>query len=296
MLGGHYNIVRLLVEKGAVVIIRCVRCGDRWAPLHFAAGDNRVEITKFLLERGATVDITNGSNQTLLHIAVEKGNSETARILVSSGADYEMKDRSGITPLDLARSKRNNDIVQYLLHPSDNVAQLKELIRVFEGLPACYGAKGRFVVDSNIWRINRDHALLNLREVIRLFKTYNMLINWSGEYYGLFTFGGPKSNDEPGDEGTIACANGSGIGWERNTSLFLCQNSAGCQWNSKGQIGMSGAMFGNCKQYVMNMVMFFSSFFMCICPKPIRITSMIETFCEGKQAVSHKKSQARRTG
>ena len=92
-------------------------------------------------------------------------------------------------------------------------AVLNNLIKEFEGLPEWRKSGGRFVAHPNIWNINRDLAVIHMREIIRLFRAYPVLIDWSAKYSKnkTFTFGEPVSNDTPGNENMVACANRSAI-------------------------------------------------------------------------------------
>jgi len=49
-----------------------------------------------------------------LHIAADVGNFKIAKFLVSKGADVDVKNRNGKTSHDIAKGSRNSDIVEYL--------------------------------------------------------------------------------------------------------------------------------------------------------------------------------------
>jgi len=97
-----------------------------------------------------------------------------------------------------------NESIREAIEYARNASRLHKLVEEFENLPKERESGGRFVVDKNIWAINRELAIVNLEELIRLFRRYPKLIDWSGIYHGLFTFGAPLSNDDPRQERVIA--------------------------------------------------------------------------------------------
>jgi ankyrin repeat protein len=56
-------------------------------PIHRAAGGNHADIIKYLLEKGATVDIVDKSSRTALHWAATSGQVEAAQALIDGGAN-----------------------------------------------------------------------------------------------------------------------------------------------------------------------------------------------------------------
>jgi len=201
---GYLDFVKCLVEHGANV--NHADNNDD-TPLHLAVRGCNLDIVKCLVEHGANVNATNKDRNAPLHEATEKGILEIVKCLVNHGADLNMKNKYGKTPLEIARAAGKQDIVQLLSDSLDsNSVQLRALIHEFENLPRERKAEGRFIVDDNIWIINRELAIINLREVIRLFRRYPKLIDWSGKYNGIFTFGGRLSNDDPNYRSATACA------------------------------------------------------------------------------------------
>jgi SpoVK/Ycf46/Vps4 family AAA+-type ATPase len=75
-------------------------------PLHVAAGYNRADVVKYLLEwqglEKVELEAKNMYGETPLHLAAKNGCSEAARLLLSRGAVLAAKANNGMTPLHLA--------------------------------------------------------------------------------------------------------------------------------------------------------------------------------------------------
>ncbi|KAJ6596035.1 ankyrin repeat-containing domain protein, partial [Mycena sp. CBHHK59/15] len=57
------------------------------------------EISRFLIDKNAEVDVVDNSGWTPLHIAASAGHEEIVQELVGAGADVNKKNNKGITPL-----------------------------------------------------------------------------------------------------------------------------------------------------------------------------------------------------
>jgi ankyrin repeat protein len=82
---GHPGIVRFLIEKGADVNIKDWKGNT---PLHYAAKIGDTIIAKLLLEKGADINAKDNRNCTPLHYVA---NVEVARLLIEKGADINAK-------------------------------------------------------------------------------------------------------------------------------------------------------------------------------------------------------------
>lgn len=96
MTGGHVELSRWLIEKGAPV-------PEKTPLIHAAAGSGDPELVRMLLERGVTPRIGGFKGLSPLHIAARAGHAEVARLLLEAGADPAQMDEAGKTPFDLAR-------------------------------------------------------------------------------------------------------------------------------------------------------------------------------------------------
>lgn len=88
-----------------------------------------IEAIKILLAAGADVNAVESNGRTALHGAAQKGYDHVIRFLVERGAKLDIKDRRGITPLDAAMGALGNggfDGLRADVHES-TVALIKEL-------------------------------------------------------------------------------------------------------------------------------------------------------------------------
>ncbi|GFF53558.1 hypothetical protein IFM46972_09807 [Aspergillus udagawae] len=92
--------VPLLVKNKVDVDIRNIRTGD--TALHLAVEWKRPRIILFLLDRGATTDMTNEDGFTPLQLAAKMDNCEAIALLLQRGAQVEARCLSGFTALQLA--------------------------------------------------------------------------------------------------------------------------------------------------------------------------------------------------
>ena len=81
--------------------------------MHIAAGNKRVEAIRWLIQKGATVDVTNNDGETPLFYAIRSCDAKSIKELVDSNANvYHNSIKTG-SPLDLAY-KTDRTLVEYL--------------------------------------------------------------------------------------------------------------------------------------------------------------------------------------
>ncbi|XP_026480615.1 palmitoyltransferase Hip14-like isoform X2 [Ctenocephalides felis] len=84
--------------------------------LHWAAINNRKDIVRYFLDKGAVVDAVGGElNATPLHWATRQGHLGTAVLLLSAGADPTLRDAEGCSCLHLAAQFGHTALVAYLV-------------------------------------------------------------------------------------------------------------------------------------------------------------------------------------
>ena len=107
-LKGHLEIVKLLVDKGAAVN------QDGWAPLHYAAFENRTEVLLYLILKGAKKDALAPNGYTALMLAARGGHVAAATALLHEDADVGIKGPAGETALGIAIGRKDEEMVKLL--------------------------------------------------------------------------------------------------------------------------------------------------------------------------------------
>jgi len=107
---GHKEIVELLIKKGADIN---VKAGGQ-TPVHWAAEMGQKEIAYLLINKGAVTNTKSRFGGNLLHSAVVGNLKELVELLISQGADVNARDKNRETPLDQAYLFDRNTIVPLL--------------------------------------------------------------------------------------------------------------------------------------------------------------------------------------
>jgi len=82
------------------------------APIHWASDRGDLDMLKLLVEdRSADVNFQDNTGQTALHYAVSCGHEEICKYLVGRGARIDVQDEDGITALELCSDERLKSIL-----------------------------------------------------------------------------------------------------------------------------------------------------------------------------------------
>ncbi|KAM0796420.1 ankyrin repeat-containing domain protein [Usnea florida] len=109
---GHLEISRFLIDHGASID----GVDDHfWTPLHFAAKEGRTQVAKLLIRSGANVNALNDRLQSPCMIAAVYGSLEPLQALVEGGADLTLLDRHHISTLHFAADWHHWEVVVFLL-------------------------------------------------------------------------------------------------------------------------------------------------------------------------------------
>jgi 20S proteasome subunit beta 4 len=75
-------------------------------PLFYCTSDEQLELARFLIFMGASLNETNVRGNTMLHVACERGSRETVLLFLLHGADPTIKNADGRKPEDLNSSMK----------------------------------------------------------------------------------------------------------------------------------------------------------------------------------------------
>ena len=116
--GGHDNIVRLLLEKGADVNMET---GYYGSALQAASLNGDDSIIRLLLEKGAEVNMQGGRYGNALQAASLRGHESIVRLLLEKGADVNMQGGEDGSALQAASSHGHNSIFHLLLEKGADI-------------------------------------------------------------------------------------------------------------------------------------------------------------------------------
>ncbi len=149
--GEDAGFVRFLIDKGAKIDLAGARSKT---PLHISAGNDRRAIVDALLKRGAALEARDDYQRTALILcARERGQAATGRILIEAGADVNAADRFGSTPLELAAWRGKADFVELLLEKG---ARVPEGGRQWQGILSQAAANGLTVLFRRLTEGGQD--------------------------------------------------------------------------------------------------------------------------------------------
>ena len=97
---GDINKLSDLISSGGNINERERKAG--WSLLHYAIYYNQIDAVKFLIEKGANVNITDAQGYTPLLFALHYINKDIINVLVDSGANMNILNKEGYTPLSYA--------------------------------------------------------------------------------------------------------------------------------------------------------------------------------------------------
>jgi len=108
-LRGDREIARALIEFGGAEVKH-----SGWAPIHYAAFEDRAEVIRYLISKGADKDAIAPNGYTALMLAARGGHIEAARALLYEDVDVQVKGPAGESALRIAREKKHSELVELL--------------------------------------------------------------------------------------------------------------------------------------------------------------------------------------
>ena len=107
----HWDTAKYLIEKGADLN---VVGGDGGTQINWAVHHDNVEIIKLLVENGAKLNIQNKWGMSELHTAIWRGNINVVRFLLDQGSDPDIKTNEGWTAMHYAYRSGHDNIIEML--------------------------------------------------------------------------------------------------------------------------------------------------------------------------------------
>ena len=117
---GNLEVVKYLVEKGAEINMTTK---DRVTLLGLAAREGHFEVVKYLAENGAEINMTTKDGVTPLGLAAREGHFKVVKYLAENGTEINMTTKDGVTPLGLAAREGHFEVVKYLAENGAEVDQ-----------------------------------------------------------------------------------------------------------------------------------------------------------------------------
>ena len=118
---GHKDVVEILLTNGADVHAKARYGRGPLTPLHRAASGGHEDVVRLLISKGADVNANIGTSWTPLHEAAGAGRKGVVKLLVAEGADANAITASrGLTPLHRAAGG-HKEVVELLIAKSAEV-------------------------------------------------------------------------------------------------------------------------------------------------------------------------------
>ncbi|EGG22748.1 ankyrin repeat protein [Cavenderia fasciculata] len=110
---GHLPVVQFFVERcGMFIEDRSNLLGV--TALYVAIEQNHLDVTKYLIEKGANPNVPRSDGYFGLYMAAQKGLTEMTKLILGYGANPNQLSFTGNTSLDIARTKKLPEIIQIL--------------------------------------------------------------------------------------------------------------------------------------------------------------------------------------
>ena len=111
---GDLEVVKVhesLLHDKEVLLAKDSDCNT---PLHLSCRSCSIQITNYLISKGANLNARNQMKRTPLHIATQCGYIMVAEILVKKGAELNCQDERRCTPLHYAAEGNSADLIHLL--------------------------------------------------------------------------------------------------------------------------------------------------------------------------------------
>lgn len=120
---GYAEMVVLLLSHGANPEATTLR---HLSPLHLAAHEGHLNVSRLLLEAWAPVDDRDRAGNTPLHLAAQKGHIDVIRLLLQCGADKDGVEENGWAALHFAVWQGHTGVARMLLQAGVNAKVIRD--------------------------------------------------------------------------------------------------------------------------------------------------------------------------
>ncbi|GFY75388.1 ankyrin-1 [Trichonephila inaurata madagascariensis] len=155
---GHLIVVKVLLENGFEINAGSKDTTD--TPLHSAIYYNHLEVSQFLLSKGADPNIRDQQGRTSLHVAASRGSTDLVEILVDEKADVFIKDSKNMSVIELAVLFNQFNVVKLLME----MRKVNINLKGNEGLTLLHLSAGIGSLDITEYLI-KNRANINTRDV-----------------------------------------------------------------------------------------------------------------------------------
>lgn len=115
---GNNQVIKYLIDKGADINLSSPK---GITALQYAATEGCLETVKVLVNKGANINILNSDGNTALHFSTLDGHIAVIKYLINKKADVNIHNSSGKTALQCADLERYPEIVEVLVNKKEDL-------------------------------------------------------------------------------------------------------------------------------------------------------------------------------
>jgi len=191
---GAFEAARFLLDRGADMN---VKDESRNTPLHLASIFRHDEIVDLLIQHKADVNILNVQGQAPLHLASLYGNPESIKLLLEGGAKINIRDADGNTPLHIAVLYRNPENLDEILKENLDIDALNT-----EGYTPLHLSVRRPDNEKAIELLLQQGADINITDPSGRNALHISVTSYQRGYIGFLTSKGIDINSQDNDGNT----------------------------------------------------------------------------------------------
>jgi ankyrin repeat protein len=118
---GHFDIVRLLIDKGADVTIRTDAANTL---LMLAVLAKKPDIVELLLAQASDVNAQDDVGDTALMLAASSGQNNVVEMLIKAGADLQLRNKEDLNAFQIANNSGHQETAEMIREKSNVLFKL----------------------------------------------------------------------------------------------------------------------------------------------------------------------------